>query len=150
MNRVLALAVTLSTLALAAAGCESHDATATPAAPAAPAASATPDDHALCVQLMDQSRECTADYIPALVDARAAADVPAGIAARVKADREGVIAQANQEWANDSQDAAIDARCSALPPLDADRDAARGCLAKAACGEFVACALPLFAKHFAK
>jgi hypothetical protein len=148
MSRVLAVAFVLSsTLALAATGCE------TPAAanPAKPMQAANaPDDHALCVQLMDKSRECTAAFIPALVDARAAADQPPGIAAQVKADRDGVIAQANQEWANDSTDAAIDASCSKLPPLDADRDTAKSCLAAADCAGFVSCAMPVFAKHLSK
>ena len=145
MTRAIALVFTLSTVVVAAAGCEVHDAAAAPATPH-PVASPAPDDHALCVQLMDRSRECTAAYIPALVDARAAANQPPGIAAQVEADRDGVIAQANQEWASDSTDAVIDASCRQLPALDADRDAAQGCLAQAECAGFVGCAMPIFAE----
>ena len=59
-------------------------------------------DHDLCVAFITHARTCTDQYIPALVDARAAADMPAGIKAEVAKDRDGVIAQAKQEWATDS------------------------------------------------
>ena len=68
----------------------------------------------------------------------------------VKTDRDGVIAQANAEWANDSTDAAIDSSCNQLPSLGDDRDAAQGCLAQADCNGFVSCAMPIFAKHLSK
>jgi hypothetical protein len=142
MVRSIALAL-LSTVALACA--TTTDQTATPQASAA-----SPDDHALCVQLMTRSRTCTAAFIPALVDARAAANVPPGIAAQVTADRDGVIAQAKQEWQQDSTDAAIDASCTQTPTLDADRQTALGCLAQADCSAFVSCAVPVFATQFSK
>ncbi|HEY1558099.1 MAG TPA: hypothetical protein VGF94_24885 [Kofleriaceae bacterium] len=116
--------------------------------PAAPTAKVVqPTDHQLCVQLFAKSRTCSAQFVPALVDARASADQPHGIADAVKADRAGVIAQANQEWADDSQDAAIDTRCTALPSLGSDRDAAEHCLSAADCDGFVSCEMPILAAH---
>lgn len=144
-----------SSLALAAAtaalsGCSSHDAEAKPAT--AKAMSTGDDAHASCVAVQTRNRACTDAFIPALVDARAAADVPAGIAASVKQDRAAVIAQAKQEWTTDSTDAAIEQMCSRMAAsLDdagrADAKAGAGCVAKAACDEFVACEMPLLAKH---
>jgi hypothetical protein len=150
MSRLFVLACSLSALALAAAGCETHDAAAAP--PAAPhQATTAPDDHQLCVQMQTRARACTDTYIPALVDARAALDHPAGIADAVKQDRDGVIKQAMAEWANDSTDAAIEAHCAGPFPGDpSDRDTAQGCLAQADCTGFTSCGIPLVAKYFAK
>src|SRR3954467_11758301 len=81
---------------------------------AAPAAKAKPSDHDVCVSVFQKQRSCTDQFIPALVDLRAKHDNPAGIAAKVKADRAGVIKEAKAEWANDSKDAAIDQTCTKL------------------------------------
>jgi hypothetical protein len=144
MIRAIALAVALSSLALVSTGCEAQSAE---AAPAATPHQAATDDHALCVQGMTRARECTDAYIPALVDARASLDHPAGIADAVKQDRDAVIKQALAEWANDSTDTAIDASCSKMPPLGDQRDAAQGCLAEADCTAFVRCIMPIVTKH---
>ena len=103
-----------------------------------------------CVDTLTRAKACTSTYIPALVDARARHDVPAGIADAVKQDRDGVIAQAMQEWSTDSQPDHIAQACSTLAISAEDAEAARTCLAKTDCGEFTACVMPLFEKHFAK
>ena len=156
MQRALHLALALPiAFALAAAGCATNDADAK--TPAAAPKTATPDNdqHASCVALMTRSRECTEVFIPALVDARASVDQPPGIADQVKADRDGVIAQARTEWATDSTDANIDEHCSAMlahmtDEQKADVAPAKECLAKSECGEFVGCAMPIFSKHLGK
>lgn len=153
MTRALAIALCLSTLTIAAVGCETDTAAATPTSPnqAPHQATTAPDDHAMCVQMMTRSRDCTDTYIPALVDARAAVDRPAGIADAVKQDRDRVIKQAMGEWANDSTDAAIEQHCAAPFPGDqTDRDAAQQCLASADCGGFTTCTVPLITKFFVK
>ncbi|HEU4614383.1 MAG TPA: hypothetical protein VFS15_19945, partial [Kofleriaceae bacterium] len=52
----------------------------TPADPAAAPAQAGVDPKAVCIEAFTRSRECTDDFIPALVDARASVDQPPGIA----------------------------------------------------------------------
>jgi hypothetical protein len=134
--------------------CDTHEAKAQPAQPKQAGPASDADAHALCVKMFVRDRQCTDQYIPALVDARARKDMPAGIAAEVKSDRDGVIAQAKQEWANDSTDAAIDSTCNAIIAhlTDADRADAptmAQCLEQADCGAYVACQLPVLEKHLA-
>src|SRR5512140_2550386 len=106
MLRSLALAF-LALVPAAASGCATHDADAKPVAAAPKVAASSDDLHPTCVALMTRSRDCTDAFIPALVDARAAADQPPGIADQVKQDRDGVIAHAKAEWATDSTDQKI-------------------------------------------
>src|SRR5512140_1832326 len=149
MNR-LALVFVLALAPLAAACGTTSDAAPPPATVKTQAA--TPDRHALCVQVFTRARACTDDYIPALVDTRARLDTPTGIAAQVAADRAGVIAQAKTEWATDSTDASIDSTCTraeaAMSGVDASEEAtAHDCLAKADCAAYTACIMPSFEKH---
>ncbi|HET9626466.1 MAG TPA: hypothetical protein VFP84_34125 [Kofleriaceae bacterium] len=119
------------------------------AAQATPAATSSPADHDLCVAVMTHARACTDVYIPALVDARAAADIPRGIRAEVAKDRKGVIAQALREWATDSTDASIEALCRhPMPDSEADRATGRACQAKTDCAAFSQCVLPLQQKYW--
>ena len=92
------------------------------------------EDHQAAAGVRDQvgnddpdalTRTCTDQFIPALVDARAAADVPAGIKQAVASDRDGTIAQAKTEWATDSTDANFEKMCS-QPMPEADAKARRG------------------------
>ncbi len=149
MSARLASAASLSVvlLSLAVSACAVSDAApSSSSAPTAQPASAAPD---VCVQAMTRARTCTAQWIPALVDTRAGLDAPAGIAAAVHDDRAGVIAAANAEWATDSQDANIGAACAhmATTITAADRTETGSCLAKASCDEYVACEMPVFARH---
>jgi len=107
----------------------------------------------LCVAVMQRARECTNDYIPILVDTRAKHDVPPGIAAAVQQDRDGVIAQAKQEWATDSQDPNIEAMCDRMAAElndPSDQATANDCLGKQECVGFSTCVMPLFEKHMNK
>ncbi|HUS31157.1 MAG TPA: hypothetical protein VMZ53_21755 [Kofleriaceae bacterium] len=143
----LALALALAPLA----GCASDTAQAKPA-PTTVQASTADDPKAVCVATMTRARECTDDYIPALVDARAQADAPPGIADAVKKDRNAVIAEAKQEWATDSQDANIAAMCDKMAGASTPDElaTAKDCNAKTDCKEYTSCSMPLFAKHFRK
>jgi hypothetical protein len=136
MLRLLAL----SLLALAA--CEGAEARPAPATAQKASADQANADHELCVAVIQHSRTCTDQYIPALVDARAAADHPAGIKAEVTTNRDGVIAQAKQEWATDSTDANIEAMCQRPMPTD-QRESATACQAQADCAAFAQCIVPI-------
>lgn len=159
MSRLFTLAtasslVTLLALALAPACGTSDAAPSGPASPKAQPASASPDAKALCVEVFSRNRTCTDQYIPALVDLRAKYDKPAGIAAEVAADRDGIIAIAKTEWATDSQPAAIDATCTSIAAQlgagdPADITAAQACLAITDCAAYTACIMPQFEKRFA-
>lgn len=100
------------------------------------------DDHQACIDVSVRSRTCTDPFVAGLVDTRAKHDIPAGIAASVRSDRAGVIAQAKREWANDSTDAAIESTCKG--PDAAHIAATRDCLQRPDCAGFVACVLPSF------
>src|SRR3569833_1238074 len=147
MSRFLVLGSLLALPALPA--CEGAEAKPAPASTAQKASTPANPDHDLCVAIMTHSRTCTDQYIPALVDARAQAGHPAGIKEEVAKDRAGVIAQAKQEWANDSLDANIEKMCSQPKPnADAIRADATACQAKADCGEFSACIVPIITQPF--
>jgi hypothetical protein len=126
---------------------------AAPAETAKPATASSPEElKALCVKMFTRSRECTSDFIPALVDARARHDVPPGIAEQVKTNRDAVIAEAMKEWENDSKDEAIQPMCEKIgadPAMAESADEVNGCMAKTSCPEFVACTMPLHEKHMA-
>lgn len=131
----LAFALTFVACAVDAPPPPDHAAPAAPAT-AAPQTAAAPD---ACKALMTHARTCTDAFIPALVDARARHDAPAGIAQQVASDRAGVIAQAKQEWAGDSTDDAIAKTCANAAAVEAP-----DCSAAADCDAFVSCALPSF------
>jgi hypothetical protein len=134
-------------LASGLAACEGAEAKPAPATAQKASASTAATDHDLCVAIMTHARTCTDQFIPALVDARAAVDVPAGIKAEVAKDRDSVIGQAKTEWASDSSDVNIEKMCAQpIPDADARRDAATACQAKTDCGEFAACFIPIESK----
>lgn len=142
----------LSSLLLALAACGGADAPATSgttATQAQPATAATPRD--TCVAMFERQRACTDLYLPALVDARIANDIPAGIAARAAepGGRDAMMTTARSEWANDSTDASISATCddilAKMPPEQAEgmTGQANQCLATDACQAFVDCVIPM-------
>lgn len=116
---------------------------------AQPAPASTPRD--TCVAMFVRQRECTDIYLPALVDARIANDLPAGIAARAAepGGRDALMATAQTEWANDSTDASISATCDSvlarMPPEQAEglTGQANQCLTADACQAFVDCVIPM-------
>jgi hypothetical protein len=146
LTRSLVAALLFAPLAIAA--CASSEAAPSQTTKAQPASS-TGDAQQLCVETFTRSRTCTDEYIPSLVDTRAKLDKPPGIAEEVKNDRAGVIAKAMAEWAEDSKDENIARTCQSLTEkfTDAQKpamDAARACLAKDACTDYVACIQPVF------
>ena len=103
-----------------------------------------------CKTAMTKSRECTDEFIPALVDVRIKLDIPAGIKAEADANgRDSVIATAMEEWKNDSTDASITATCqnmaAHMPAESRDKvmTTSNECAAKESCSDFVACVMPL-------
>lgn len=110
---------------------------------------ATP--RATCVATLERQRACGDLYLPALVEARIANDLPAGIAARAAepGGRDAIMVTARAEWANDSTDASIGASCdnalAQLAPEQAEGMAgqANQCLAADACQAFVDCVIPM-------
>lgn len=102
-----------------------------------------------CVAVFRRQRDCTDAFIPALVDARVRADVPAGIAGKDKElGREALVAGAREEWQDDSTDAAIDRTCTAVtgagtPGAPELITAAEACLAESSCESFSACAVDI-------
>ena len=137
----------------AVAACASSEASPEPATAASAQPASATDAAARCVEVMTRNRTCTDAYIPALVDARARHDHPAGIADAVKTNRDGVIAEAKTEWQSDSTDSAIAAMCAQVTAdavAAADLEQARTCLAETACDPYVACVMPLFEKRFVK
>ncbi len=118
-----------------------------------PAAVTQSEDEAGCVKLRQRQRECTDAFIPALVDMRIKADVPPGIAAAAQKDgRDAIVAQAMEEWKQDSTDEAIARNCKAMPAPPSvtaeQRETARKCLDLAECQAFVDCFLPVLEQIF--
>ncbi len=98
----------------------------------------------ICVSSFHRQRDCTDSFIPALVDARVAVDVPPGIrAAGQGAGREELIKEALEEWKADSQDGAIGSTCEKMMNAPAGRERSfapmKACLEKQRCEEFVPC-----------
>jgi hypothetical protein len=107
-----------------------------------------------CVAVFRRQRECTGDYIPALVDARVRADHPAGIAAKDKEiGRDAMVGLAMEEWKDDSTDEAIDRGCTAITSDEAAGapeliQQAEACMEESTCAAFSACAVDLVARHW--
>ena len=155
MIRSLSLVLVLALAPFAAACGTTEAAPSKPTVAPKPASTAPTDYQAACVEVFTKNRTCTDTYIPALVDLRAKHDVPPGITAEVKANRDGIIAQAKTEWATDSTDPAIAATCEKVTAhLDdatrADAESAKSCLAMADCAAYTACIMPFFEKRFTK
>lgn len=114
----------------------------------------TPNPDSACIEVFLRQRDCTSDFIPALIDARIRLDVPPGIAARAAEEgRDTLIAVALNEWASDSRDAAVEATCKqmvAQMPAEAFESllsASRACLEESECSAFTACIVPVMEGH---
>lgn len=141
MTRVLVLSLLSAALA-ACAGAEAE-----PKTGASPS-STTPPPSAVqqCEAFFTRAAACTDTYLPALVDLRIELDKPAGIAAHAQSEgRDAVLAKAQEEWAADSQPAAITANCeravSSVPPerVEQMRGQVESCTAAADCAAFATC-----------
>lgn len=153
--KTTAIASTILTALIAACGASEPADTSEPAAAAVP--SPTPavapsgaDHHESCRKMFVRQRECGEEFLPALVDLRVRLDVPAGIAeADRDQGRQALLATARREWAADSTDEAIAARCDQIvadnPPetLEALEPRSGECLAHDSCQPFVDCALEI-------
>jgi hypothetical protein len=134
-------------LVLVAAACGGAE---TPAETPQPQPVATTNDpHSVCVQAFQRQRECTDEFIPALVDARVRKNAPPGIAEKdQELGRDKLVEMALEEWKADSTDAAIEQRCtdmaSKMPPeqLQQATDQIGQCLAAEGCSAFVDCLIP--------
>jgi hypothetical protein len=153
MTRTILSSLFLAVVA-AAAACGGSDKPATSSTTAGaqgnPAAT-TGSPRDTCVATFTRQRECTDLYLPALVDARIANDLPAGIAAKAAepGGRDELLAKAQTEWSNDSTDEAIGATCdnvlAQMPPeqLEGMTGQASQCLAADSCQAFVDCVVPM-------
>jgi hypothetical protein len=158
MNRTAVATLLLSSL-IAACGASDPSAPSDPVSPAAPAAAPAPasseaDVTELCRQSFVRQRECQDTYLPALVDLRVRLDVPAGIAARDRAEgREALLAVAEEEYAVDSTDQAIAATCDKIvaevPEANELAPRMSECLAHDSCDPFVDCILVITEEHLA-
>jgi len=113
-------------------------------------AESTSDAQATCVASFARQRECTDQFIPALVDARVRADKPPGIAAKAQSEgRDALIAEGKTEFAEDSKPEAASETCthmiSALPnpKMEEALAQAKSCLGVEGCDAFVACEIPI-------
>jgi hypothetical protein len=142
MSRAIAIA------ALVLAACGGADKPAQPAK-----MSNGPDDlHALCVSGFQRQRECTAQFIPALVARRVELDNPPGIAAKdQEMGRDALVAAALEEWKTDSLDENIGPRCdqilSSHPPDQATTDKFKACMEMSDCQAFSDCSLDALYPH---
>ena len=153
MTKMLGSLFLAAALAACAAGNETVEAPSPAAANAA--TSASPDDlRTTCVSTFARQRECTEQFLPALVDARIRVDKPAGIAARAQqpGGRDSLLAEAHTEWAEDSKPEAAAATCDQIVgrlPNDAIESAlrdAQACLGESSCDPFVRCLEPILAR----
>ncbi len=119
--------------------------------PEAQPASATADEtHMACVESFQRQRDCTNEFIPALVAARVRLNVPPGIADKDKElGRDKLVEMALEEWKTDSTDQAIGETCTnlaaKLPPEAKAQvvEQVRQCLAADACTAYVDCIVPV-------
>ena len=107
------------------------------------------DARATCVSLFQRQRECTTEFIPALVALRVRLDVPPGIAEKDReAGRDALVSQAMEEWKNDSTDEAIGRTCDQMASADPEGiQKAQECLTAQACQPFVDCVIPIVEQH---
>ncbi len=107
-----------------------------------------------CTAGFTRARECTDQYIPALVALRVRLDVPAGIAEQDrKLGRPGLVQEAMGEWSSDSTDEAIATSCQKMAAAPRERvgaylDGAERCLTMSGCQAYVDCVMPLHEATF--
>ncbi len=114
------------------------------------------DAETTCVAFMTRQRECQAEYLPGLVALRVRLDRPAGIAARDGAEgRDALLAEATAEYANDSMDDAIAARCQGIladvptEEIAGMTQGMQGCIESADCAAYSQCDLAMLEQHWA-
>lgn len=154
MKQLLIGTMLSAALAFAACGGAEAPATESPTTAAATAEPASENGEMVqtCITSFTRQRECTDAFLPALLDARIAADKPEGIAARADAEgKDALLVEAATEWESDSSDAMIRGNCEKIvADMPAEHvkqmgDAVSACLAAADCDAFVACQIPVIA-----
>jgi hypothetical protein len=114
-------------------------------------AAPTPVDvQASCEGMFAKARECTDDYLPALVDLRIKLDMPAGIAQAAQTEgRAALIDAARAEWATDSLPENAATVCQNIAANMGGEQGAEvaedtnECVAMDSCSRFVGCIIPL-------
>ena len=106
-----------------------------------------------CVRMMTRERECSPQFVEALVSLRARLDHPAGFHDRDVADHAGLVAEANTEWTRDSTDERIGATCTHFSELPAEQTAhfetiESECIPMTECGAFVQCDMRFVEERF--
>ena len=157
MSMTRSFALALAVLVTPACGASEPKSTATPEEVPAPQVKSSSEKHEgydTCVAAFRRQRECTDDYIPALVDARVRADRPAGIAAKDKEiGRDALVGLALDEWKDDSTEEAIDRTCTQITDDEAAGapelvQQAEHCLAESECAAFSACAVDIVSSRW--
>lgn len=148
MIRPLAIAL----FVVAACGGADHPAKPTTTTTSDPTTASSDDLHALCVSGFQRQRECTDQFIPALVARRVELDNPPGIAAKDhEVGRDALVAQALEEWKEDSKDENIGPHCdqilAAHAPDQATTDKFKSCMEMADCQAFSDCSLDALYPH---
>lgn len=108
-----------------------------------------------CIRMMTRERECSPQFVEALVSLRARLDHPAGFHDRDVADHAGLVAEANTEWTRDSTDERIQATCTHFSELPAEQTAhfetiEGECIPMAECGAFVQCDMRFVEERFTR
>jgi hypothetical protein len=108
-----------------------------------------------CVRMMTHERECSPQFVEAIVSLRARLDHPAGFHDRDVADHAGLVAEATAEWQNDSTDPRIGATCTHFSELPADQTThfmtiENECIPLADCAAFVQCDMRFVEERFTR
>lgn len=123
------------------------------AAPSVPAVSVPdPAKIDLCKRIFARQGECSAEFMPMLLDARIRADMPAGIAAKAGAPggRDALLAEGLTELKHDSSEPGVSELCiQVAASAQGDGTAQAACLTQADCAGFAACMMPGIEKGLA-
>jgi hypothetical protein len=109
--------------------------------------------HNACVLMMHRERECSDQFIPALVALRVRMDHPHGIAARDAAGHDALITEATDDYRRDSTDDRIAATCRDFAEHHGERSAqlvpeVNHCVAITDCQAFVDCDMQVTEERF--
>lgn len=119
---------------------------------------ATPEEsriRGLCVQTMEHERQCSPQFVDAIVSLRARLDHPAGFRERDTADHAGLVAEATAEWERDSTDPRIGSTCTHFSELPAEQTEhfatlEAECQPMTDCAAFVACDMRFVEERFTR
>ena len=109
--------------------------------------------HNACVAMMHRERDCSEQFVPALVALRVRLDHPTGIAAQDAADHNALLTHAQEGFPLDSTDERIAATCTDTSRHPSDHTAGwvpemNHCVAMTDCHEFVECDMHFTEERF--